>query len=291
MHRRFSVSDTGQDIPVMLRVPNMDAHRSFLDRGAHIAVSVMFKILETQMNMPHPLAIMLNYAALDFNFTSWMTPQNLKVLQAEQSSGHLSLLPDQKDHLRHISPLSMVAPRRLRRKSSLGDTLRQWTGSSSAKSIPQLRHRHTTTDVRELLLKEDAGAVADTEDESLSQLDEDDRPVGTRIRFNPEVSQVHVQRAVDSPSPMDMEEEHEARAAAVEARAPIGTRLTMTSRTGYFQDRIIPPSMVSLPSEQKRQQHQHQVPLLQQYSSGTALPYPAHRLSLSSHHTRPIDID
>ena len=79
--------------------------------------------------------------------------------------------------------------------------------------------------------------------------------------------------------------------AAIEAQAPIGTRLTMTSRTGYFQDRIIPPSMVSLPSEQKRQQHQHQVSLLQQYSSGTALPYPAHRLSLSSHHTRPIDID
>ena len=25
---------------------------------------------------------------------------------------------------------------------------------------------------------------------------------------------------------------------------PIGTRLTMTSRTGYFQDRIISPSMV-----------------------------------------------
>jgi hypothetical protein len=28
-------------------------------------------------------------------------------------------------------------------------------------------------------------------------------------------------------------------------RAPIGTRLTMTSRSGYFQDRIIPPTMAS----------------------------------------------
>lgn len=29
-------------------------------------------------------------------------------------------------------------------------------------------------------------------------------------------------------------------------KAPIGTRLTMTSRTGYFQDRIISPSMVCI---------------------------------------------
>lgn len=29
-------------------------------------------------------------------------------------------------------------------------------------------------------------------------------------------------------------------------KAPIGTRMTMTSRVGYFQDRIISPSMVSL---------------------------------------------
>jgi hypothetical protein len=28
-------------------------------------------------------------------------------------------------------------------------------------------------------------------------------------------------------------------------KAPIGTRMTMTSRVGYFQDRIISPSMVS----------------------------------------------
>jgi hypothetical protein len=31
-------------------------------------------------------------------------------------------------------------------------------------------------------------------------------------------------------------------------KAPIGTRMTMTSRVGYFQDRIISPSMVSTQS-------------------------------------------
>lgn len=205
----------------------------------------MFKILETQMNMPHPLAIVLNYAALDFNFTSWMTPQNLRVLQTEQSSGHLSLLPDQEDHLRHISPLSMVGPRVPRRKSSLRETLRQWAGSSPMKSMPPLRHRHTTSDVRTLLHKDDAGLLGDTEDESSSQMDEEEKPLRARIRFNPQIDQVDVRPTADSPPPASAQEEPASQATAIEAQAPIGTRLTMTSRTGYFQDRIIPPSMVS----------------------------------------------
>ena len=33
--------------------------------------------------LPLPVALVLNYAALDFNFTSWMTPGNLRVLRIE----------------------------------------------------------------------------------------------------------------------------------------------------------------------------------------------------------------
>ena len=49
--------------------------------------------------------MVLNYAALDFNFTSWMTVDNLRVLRSEQSSGNLpglKELAEQKDHLKHI---------------------------------------------------------------------------------------------------------------------------------------------------------------------------------------------
>lgn len=207
----------------------------------------MFKILQTQMNLPHPVALVLNYAALDFNFTSWMTPKNLRVLQAEQSSGHLSLPPDQKDHLRHISPLSMVGDRRPRRRRSLRDTLRELT-SSTARSIPPLRARHTTTDVRTLFNDDDSydegGAMGDVEDERIR---EEDKPLRSRIRFNPDVEQVATQRTVvESPPLMNEEEEVASPELPIpEATAPIGTRLTMTSRTGYFQDRIISPSMVS----------------------------------------------
>jgi hypothetical protein len=55
--------------------------------------------------LPLPAAMVLNYAALDFNFTSWMTADNLRVLRSEQSSGNLpgmKELAEQKDHLKHI---------------------------------------------------------------------------------------------------------------------------------------------------------------------------------------------
>ena len=55
--------------------------------------------------LPLPTAMVLNYAALDFNFTSWMTGDNLRVLRSEQSSGNLpglKELAEQKDHLKHI---------------------------------------------------------------------------------------------------------------------------------------------------------------------------------------------
>ncbi|KAI0675288.1 alpha/beta-hydrolase [Trametes maxima] len=206
--------------------------------GAHIAVCVMFKILETQMNLPHPLALVLNYAALDFNFTSWMTPKNLRVLQAEQSSGHLSILADQKDHLRHISPLSMVGDRKFpRRRRSLRDTLRSIAPSSTPK-MPPLRSRHTTSNIMRLSNldddgHDDCGSMGDVEDESFGRVKDVDKPIRARIRFDPQVSEVEIERSLWAPEPD-----------VPAPKAPIGTRLTMTSRTGYFQDRIISPSMM-----------------------------------------------
>ncbi|KAH9858745.1 Alpha/Beta hydrolase protein [Lenzites betulinus] len=224
--------------------------------GAHIAVCVMYKILETQMELPHPLALVLNYAALDFNFTSWMTPQNLRVLQSEQSSGHLALLAEQEDHLRHISPLSMVGERKQpRRRSSLRESLRSLASLSGVPKVPPLRARHTTSHIkRSSSLDDDSGdeggAMGDVEDEPLGRenASDKDQPLRARIRFNPHVSRVEIER-----TPMTMPEAAPASGSTHDAgpappspreKAPIGTRLTMTSRTGYFQDRVISPSMV-----------------------------------------------
>ncbi|KAI0328607.1 alpha/beta-hydrolase [Cubamyces sp. BRFM 1775] len=219
--------------------------------GAHIACCVMFKILETQMNLPHPLALVLNYAALDFNFTSWMTPQNLRVLQTEQSSAHLSMLAEQKDHLRHISPLSMVGDRKVRRRRSLRDTLRTLASSSSTAKMPPLRTRHTTSSIKHVNSLDDdsydeGGAMGDVEDEPLDRVNEEDKPLRARIRFNPQVSRVEFERAArvpPEPAAPGGQWHGDIQANPTE-KAPIGTRLTMTSRTGYFQDRIISPSMM-----------------------------------------------
>ncbi|KAG6867865.1 hypothetical protein C0993_010091 [Termitomyces sp. T159_Od127] len=82
--------------------------------GATLAVNVILKMLENESHpqipvepkLRRPVALVLNYAALDFNFTSWMSPANLRVLQSEQSSGNLPGINDlaaQKDHLQHIA--------------------------------------------------------------------------------------------------------------------------------------------------------------------------------------------
>ena len=226
-------------------------------------MAVMIKILETQLPVPHPLALQLNYAALDFNFTSWMSPSNLRVLQSEQSSGHLSGLAEQKDHFKHISPLSMVGDRKVvRRRRSWKDAIRELTSPVSERPPGSVRARAVSSAVKstqsapakshgrvylqhELSSSalDEAGSLADEEDGAdLNAVAEEDKPISARVRFNPVVNQVELQ-------PPQKEVEVEASAsspAATDPVLPLGTRLTMTSRTGYFQDRIISPSMVRM---------------------------------------------
>ncbi|KAJ7594288.1 Alpha/Beta hydrolase protein [Mycena floridula] len=252
--------------------------------GATLAVNVVLRILEhnaIQPNsltlLPLPRALVLNYAALDFNFTSWMSPENLRVLQSEQSSGLL------KDHLKNVSPLSMVGdnkpPRgkRLKRRTSWKDTIRGLTsGNEEEDETNSPKHRRRTgsglkTPRRSTFLMpksrstDDQGDLADAdtdeEEEDFTQWKEEDRPLQARVR--------HVYPGTSSDSfPIPLigssleKQQQELSAAVAEAnnkatlamsetstlrrkqKEPVGTRLTMTSRTGYFQDRIISPSMM-----------------------------------------------
>ncbi|KAL0956398.1 hypothetical protein HGRIS_002545 [Hohenbuehelia grisea] len=261
--------------------------------GATIAVNAVFRTIEDNMTnipaLPLPVAVVLNYAALDFNFTSWMTNDHLRVLRAEQSSGNLPGLRElaaRKDHLQHVSPLSMDKPtsthsrgKGIRRKKSWKDTLRGFTtgsdkdgddedtGLNTAKAQrsrtlsalksphgPYARRRHSA------LTLEDQGSLADGEsDEEIAdvhQLKEEDRPIAARVRYR--AGEANSARP-DQAALAKQQEELSAAVAAADAKAqgfsqsaaskgkarePIGTRLTMTSRTGYFQDRIISPSMM-----------------------------------------------
>lgn len=273
--------------------------------GATLAVSVMIKILEHNAAtansipshpIPAPLSLVLNYAALDFNFTSWMNPANLKVLRSEHSSGNLPGLKDlahQKDHLGHVSPLSMVGDKRpskhgrskLRRKSSWRDTFGLSASGGEEKAGPKPRSRHTLGPSgisepgssssrvfigrpreRSATNPEDGGALADAESESeqdFLHLPEEERPIQARVRhiYPDGLPLAHPPPIPATASVLERQQE-ELSAAVAEADSkattsgkekakgeggePIGTRLTMTSRTGYFQDRVISPSMVRI---------------------------------------------
>ncbi|GLB37599.1 putative hormone-sensitive lipase [Lyophyllum shimeji] len=256
--------------------------------GATLAVNIILKMLELaeqpeqhdEPKLPHPVALVLNYAALDFNFTSWMSSDNLKVLQSEESSGNLpglSELAAQKDHLQHISPLSMVKDnkyvsqrsKRLKRNGSWKDAIRGFTGGgengklASSRSILKSPSRHGKVSRSGQGDQTDGeGDLADAEsdeaeDEDYNHRKEEDRPIRARIRYKyPQISSP----PVVSLNEATLEEQQQELSAAVEeansqaskvrapasgaAKEPIGTRLTMTSRTGYFQDRVVSPSMM-----------------------------------------------
>ncbi|KAI9477998.1 MAG: Alpha/Beta hydrolase protein [Benjaminiella poitrasii] len=64
-------------------------------------------------HLPPPLGLILIYPALDFEMSCWMSPSSLSLIRAESSSnlfrsGSLQSLWLTKDHLSHVSPLSVV---------------------------------------------------------------------------------------------------------------------------------------------------------------------------------------
>ncbi|TFK26526.1 alpha/beta-hydrolase [Coprinopsis marcescibilis] len=257
--------------------------------GGALAVNVIIKIIEMrdskapgQTTLPLPTAAVLSYPALDFNFTSWMTPANLRVLRSEQSSGYLPglrELAEQKDHLKHVSPLSMVRDskpfsqrKKLKRRSSWKDTLRGFTSGGEDNPVPKLARKSTGNLKMPRRLEDrraksnDDGSLGDAEsedEEDFGTYREEDRPISARIKYkypNGDISVARSQSALER-------QQYEMSVAIAEAdskatqsmnagsitvalpdaekvREPIGTRLTMTSRTGYFQDRIISPTMM-----------------------------------------------
>ncbi|KAK7053459.1 hypothetical protein VNI00_004085 [Paramarasmius palmivorus] len=228
--------------------------------GATMAMNVVIKTLEFNAanptkakELPLPVALLLNYAALDFNFGSWMTQENLRILRTEQSSGNLPGLSEQKDHLKHISPLSMVddsatgtqKARRHKRKGSWRDTIRGFTGSfdtdrdgqvstkeTSKDSGPRPRMRRSTSALR---LKSPEGDWFG--DDIYGRLQrEEDKPLQDRIIFNhPAIVEEHQEEL----SAAVIEADNQVKSKSGRRRERIGTRLTLTSRTGYFQDRIM----------------------------------------------------
>lgn len=170
---------------------------------------------------------------------------------------------------------------RLRRRRSWKDTLRGFTSGNEKElqtaSSTSPKTRASTSALKtssshnlfytrkEKSVADDQGSLADAEseeDEDYNHRKEEDRPLRARVRY----AYPHIMTPpIVTRSQSMLEEQQKELLAAVEeantkaiqavggdslkegsgeVKEPIGTRLTMTSRTGYFQDRIVSPSMV-----------------------------------------------
>ncbi|KAG8832942.1 hypothetical protein FRC17_000271, partial [Serendipita sp. 399] len=212
--------------------------------GANIICGVIFKILETAPTMQLPVSLVFNYACLDFNFGSWMTPANLRVLKAEASSGNIPGLAESKAHTDHRSPLAVVrdvSQRRVRRRSSWGRL--SLTGLASRLSVSSMDEADNDTKGkgRPSLQRAKTGPYRMNEgedaDDEFYPLEEHEKPISQRVLYTAESV-----RQRQSELEVVMEEE---KSKAIEAsKSRTGTKLTMTSRSGYFADRIITPAMM-----------------------------------------------
>ncbi|THH15139.1 hypothetical protein EW146_g5296 [Bondarzewia mesenterica] len=309
--------------------------------GATMMVGVMIKIVEHTLSvsdptvpyprpssvppqpLPAPVAMVLNYAALDFNFTSWMTPSNLRVLRIETEADEsrprtrspsiltrrpsnffyksdededdyeswASVLRGAKDHLSHVSPLAVVGDEykrmKLHRKKSWGGDAQPGSRVDCVscefdhwQALPEASTRLVRSNTVGQDAKqddsdnEDADGEEDEEPVYFDNLREEDRPIEARVRWRLSPDQTAVvtpnrsehglsslnllpppgkdvldageqSKLEDAVAVADSEVTDQRKREGVQRKKePIGTRLTMTSRTGYFQDRIISPSMM-----------------------------------------------
>jgi hypothetical protein len=155
----------------------------------------------------------------------------LSILRAEhqKSSSHISGLAEQKDHFAHKSPLAVVSDgkkdhgqsRSRKRQKSWIDT--PPTGQSGGARKRSLLFRPPSANIVSV---DESGNIADIESDSTvtgpAKMAESEKPLRARVK---------------SPEPKTSAER-------VAKKKPFETRLTMTSRVGYFQDKIISPSMV-----------------------------------------------
>jgi len=241
--------------------------------GGNICTTIMNRILEHPKHIDRPVAMILAYPALDFNYTSWMSPTNLKVLQTEQSETHIPGLLHGKDHLAHKAPLSVVDDTGRKRRSSSKTRKKSWAdsitgkfgismsrgdvsagrGSKSTPTSPVVR----TSRLPRAHSKRGSGWFAshgelsddsaDASESDLSDTDDDrnrgeaDKSLAERVKTPGVLADERFAGGILEHVDEDDNEEAPRRRKAT----TIGTRLTMTSRVGYFQDRIITPSMVS----------------------------------------------
>lgn len=191
------------------------------------------------------------------------------------SEGWAKELRGAKDHLSRANPLSMVNDERgltSRWRETFGMGLTSINGSSSTMKRPKLRRSRSQLQPHETTTGSLGYTDSSSEEEDEEEEYEHDAncPIEARIRWHHSIS-ISSDHAPKLPNTSHLGESRgeeildeeaqtqlaaEVRKANVEVakkrrraayerkNAPIGMRLTMTSRSNYFQDRTISPTMV-----------------------------------------------
>lgn len=192
----------------------------------------MLNILESPDKIQHPLALVLAYPALDFNFNSWMTPQDIRVLRTEQSSRNIPGIAESKDHLSHKSPLAVVNDDDRHQHQQQASSVRFDHDLSRQSSWHRFLRGRTRPSTKNMATNGSAASTTDVRREQDKTLRE--RNKTPMEEMSVEALQKELRQVAAEVK--KQEETHKP--------PPTETRMTMTSRTGYFQDRIIDPSMM-----------------------------------------------
>ncbi|GAA6060484.1 hypothetical protein JCM10212_007115 [Sporobolomyces blumeae] len=217
---------------------------------------------------PLPVSLVFAYPALSFHFTSWMPSSDLRVLRSESHPDVQTLLKH-KSHLEHRSPLSVVqdlepraessdrtrpvVQRRRKRTSSWGRGL---VGNlPGSKSFASLRNSLGASTSSNTITSKDGGpgnGNGNDEMEEVAVTDETEKSVSERILYWNADDETDAQRQKELAEQVvkDLEEKTSGKAPGdkgdkkEQGGVLVNTRLAMTSRTAFFNDRIISPPML-----------------------------------------------
>ncbi|OMJ24488.1 Hormone-sensitive lipase [Smittium culicis] len=211
--------------------------------GGNITASTMFKIIESEDELPLPKGLVFIYGLFNFDIRAWMSTQEMDMVNgvtitanSNSTSGEknpASLILDPKDHLQHISPLAF---------NKISNAF-QYTALSWLK-------KNLSISDRILLVKNDEKNPThfqsddDTNYQSNSETSDDDlqsEPHRPEIKSNS-----HNHRDQPDSRSRDL---HSSNRSSSSELSDTGSEvphhyLSMTSRFTYFSDMILTPEMM-----------------------------------------------
>ncbi|GAA5862962.1 hypothetical protein JCM8547_003634 [Rhodosporidiobolus lusitaniae] len=201
-----------------------------------------------------PVALIFAYPALSFHFTSWMPASDLRVLRSESHPDVAGILRG-KEHLEHRAPLSVVEdverrssgsergrPKVLRRKRTTSWGRGLVRGLPGSVSFAALRSAVEGGDESSGNGNGNGAGEAE-EEEEVPVTDDREKSLNERVLWW-DAGDEKRQKELKEKVMVEAEKLREEIEGKKKGKGLLGeTRLAMTSRTAFFNDRIISPPM------------------------------------------------